>query len=214
MEKILYIDTSGKYSTILLFDRLGLLAQRGSTALNMHAQTLNVHIEEILYETNTAWVDLKAIAVMNGPGSYTGLRIGLSSAKGFCYAHDIPLLLFNRFELMQSNSGDATPNGYIILARENEYFFQTKNVPGKEMQPPKIVNLEEIVTMQKEKSLNLYADEESALPFFENIKLLQTDPKGIQKLVYAGFSENHFADLMHSEPFYLKNVHINKINKL
>ncbi|MBK7692297.1 MAG: tRNA (adenosine(37)-N6)-threonylcarbamoyltransferase complex dimerization subunit type 1 TsaB [Bacteroidetes bacterium] len=214
MGKILYIDTSGKYSSIILFDPLGVVAQRKSTALNMHAQTLNIHIEEILHETQTTWQDLEAIAVMNGPGSYTGLRIGLSSAKGFCYAHDIPLLLFNRFQLMQSNSATDTENGYIIFARENEFFFQVQHTQGQEIGLPTIVNSEEITRIQKENSLHLYADDELVIPLFDNVKLLQADPLCIKKLVYAGFAENNFANLMHSEPFYLKNVHINKINKL
>ena len=145
MKKILYIDTSVKYSSILLFDEVNVLSQRKSTELNMHAKTINLHIEEIFHETNATWAEIAAIAVMNGPGSYTGLRIGLSSAKGFCYAHDIPLLLLNRFQLMNAFHESNSPSGYLILARENEFSFQSFNAAGEEKDIPKILSSVEIL---------------------------------------------------------------------
>jgi len=65
-----------------------------------HAEKLHVFVDELLEENNLNYKDLNAVAVSQGPGSYTGLRIGVSSAKGFCYALGIPMIAIDTLEVL------------------------------------------------------------------------------------------------------------------
>ena len=88
-----------------------------------HAEKLHIFIEEALQEAGIAFKDLAAIAVSMGPGSYTGLRIGVSSAKGLCYALNIPLIAIDTMELLareiKVESGVILP---MIDARRMEVY--------------------------------------------------------------------------------------------
>jgi len=77
-----------------------------------HAEKLHVFIEDVLKEAKLAFSDLNAIAVSMGPGSYTGLRIGVSAAKGLCYALTIPLIAIDTLELLARK---ITINGGVII---------------------------------------------------------------------------------------------------
>jgi tRNA threonylcarbamoyladenosine biosynthesis protein TsaB len=77
-----------------------------------HAEKLHVFIEEICNESSIQLKDLHAIAVSKGPGSYTGLRIGVSAAKGFCYALDIPLISVGTLAVLASQA--------VSIAKEND----------------------------------------------------------------------------------------------
>ncbi|MBW4359588.1 tRNA (adenosine(37)-N6)-threonylcarbamoyltransferase complex dimerization subunit type 1 TsaB [Flavobacterium taihuense] len=103
MSYILNIETATKNCSVAL-------AKEGKTILckeiaeegYSHAERLHVFIEEIISEANIALKDLAAIAVSQGPGSYTGLRIGVSAAKGLCYALDVPLIAVDTLRTLAS----------------------------------------------------------------------------------------------------------------
>ncbi len=93
MPLILHIETTTRACSVGLSDDGEMLALRESLDRQYsHSSTLTVFMEEVLRETGKNPGDLQAVAVSKGPGSYTGLRIGVSAAKGFCYALDIPLI--------------------------------------------------------------------------------------------------------------------------
>ena len=77
-----------------------------------HAERLHVFIEEIIQEAKISFNNLSAIAVSQGPGSYTGLRIGVSAAKGLCYALDIPLISVDTLQVLALQVKNG--NGFII----------------------------------------------------------------------------------------------------
>ena len=77
-----------------------------------HAERLHVFIEEIIKEAGITFQDLSAIAVSQGPGSYTGLRIGVSAAKGLCYALEIPLIAVDTLQVLASQANVS--DGLII----------------------------------------------------------------------------------------------------
>lgn len=214
MDKFIYIDTSATFSLVALFDESSILSCKSTTLPNQHAQSLNSHIEILLSETNTIWGEIKAVAVMNGPGSYTGLRIGLASAKGFCYAHDIALILMNQFQLLHFYLPEKKNIALILQARENEYFVQAYNDQGNELENAGIKNLEEVLHFKQSNGLKLISTDEKLSQIFGDILIETVDHLSIQKMVVSLFRSKNFANLMHSEPYYLKNVHINKINKL
>ena len=90
--KILLIETATQICSVVLATDSKVLARRESDTPNAHSTCLSVFIEEVLKESQLHPRDLDAVCVSAGPGSYTGLRIGVSTAKGFCYALGIPLL--------------------------------------------------------------------------------------------------------------------------
>ena len=89
---ILLIETATQICSVVLAADGKVLARRESDTPNAHSTCLSVFIDEVLKESHLTPRDLNAVCVSAGPGSYTGLRIGVSTAKGFCYALGIPLL--------------------------------------------------------------------------------------------------------------------------
>ena len=124
MALILNIETATKNCSVALSKDGKTLAIREIAEQNFsHAEKLHVFIEELLLETNVALKEVKAIAVSQGPGSYTGLRIGVSAAKGLCYALSIPLIAVDTLEILarkiQISSGIILP---MIDARRLEVY--------------------------------------------------------------------------------------------
>ena len=101
MALLLSFDTATSHLAVVLSNNAVPIASRidASPALS-HAERLNVFIAEVLEETGRGMKDLSAVAVGTGPGSYTGLRIGLSAAKGLCFALGIPLIGMGTLEVL------------------------------------------------------------------------------------------------------------------
>ena len=137
MALILNIETATKNCSVALAKDGKTLAIREIATQNFsHAEKLHVFIEELLEETNLKLQDLSAIAASQGPGSYTGLRIGVSASKGLCYALSIPLIAVDTLELLarkiEIQSGIIVP---MIDARRMEVFcafFDSKYAKIKE----------------------------------------------------------------------------------
>ncbi|WP_017258623.1 tRNA (adenosine(37)-N6)-threonylcarbamoyltransferase complex dimerization subunit type 1 TsaB [Pedobacter arcticus] len=102
MSLILQIETATQTCSVALAQNGELLNVIEKTDRNIHASNITLFIEEVLKQSNKSFKDLDAIAVSMGPGSYTGLRIGVSTAKGLCYALDIPLIAINTLQAMTS----------------------------------------------------------------------------------------------------------------
>src|ERR1019366_2430074 len=100
MHYLLHIDTSTDTGAVAIGGDGNLLAYRANTETRNHATTINNMINDVLAEVKISLEDLSCIVVCAGPGSYTGLRIGLATAKGLCYALDKPLMLDNRLTLL------------------------------------------------------------------------------------------------------------------
>jgi len=100
MALILNIETSTRVCSVGIAKDGKILSFRESDDDKSHARLLNLFIQELLEEQNIEFNDFDAIAVSKGPGSYTGLRIGVSTAKGFCYAKDLPLIAINTLQSM------------------------------------------------------------------------------------------------------------------
>ncbi|HRD52695.1 MAG TPA: tRNA (adenosine(37)-N6)-threonylcarbamoyltransferase complex dimerization subunit type 1 TsaB [Flavobacteriales bacterium] len=126
MPLILCIETATKLCSVALGRDGVLLAERGlESERHIHAEKVNVFIEEVLREGGIAMRDLNAVAVGIGPGSYTGLRIGLSAAKGLCYALRIPIIGIGTLETLVNSSGiDRGTLFPMIDARRMEVFTQ------------------------------------------------------------------------------------------
>lgn len=89
---IICLETATNICSVALCDSAGVVSLRESNDQKSHASLLTIFIDEVLKENNLSAHDLDAVAVSKGPGSYTGLRIGVSVAKGIAYAASIPLI--------------------------------------------------------------------------------------------------------------------------
>lgn len=97
---ILAIETATQICSVALFKNQNLLGLLESNEQNAHSRILHSLIDQLFKENNADISNLKAVAVSKGPGSYTGLRIGVSAAKGLCYARNIPLIAINTLQSM------------------------------------------------------------------------------------------------------------------
>lgn len=100
MAKILYIDTANQFCSVALSNNEKLIGLRETNEKNAHARVITIFIDEVLKENSLTPADIDAIAVSMGPGSYTGLRIGISAAKGLCYALNKPMIAISTLQLM------------------------------------------------------------------------------------------------------------------
>ena len=138
MAYILNLETSTRNCSVsVAFNGETLLCKEVSALGYSHAEKLHVFVEEVMQEVNLQFSDLNAIAVSQGPGSYTGLRIGVSAAKGLCYALNIPLIALDTLQVMASkvkvNEGLIVP---MIDARRMEVYsavFSTQNEKVREV---------------------------------------------------------------------------------
>ena len=137
---IICLETATNICSVALCDSAGLISLRESSELKSHASILTVFIEEILLENGIKARDLDAIAVSKGPGSYTGLRIGVSVAKGIAYAASIPLIGINTTLSMfwgivrnRKNIEDADRNSLycpMLDARRMEVYYAIYDANG------------------------------------------------------------------------------------
>ena len=214
MNYILNIETATKNCSVSL-------AKDGETVLckeiaeqgYSHAEKLHVFIEEILKETSITVQDLKAIAVSKGPGSYTGLRIGVSTAKGLCYALDIPLISVDTLQVLAKKV--SIENGLIIPmidARRMEVYsavFDANHTKKMKVQA-------EVLTQES------YADMNEAVYFIGDCQekcktvlikdnfhflpeIIFPSANEMSALSYEKFIQNDFEDVAYFEPFYLKD---------
>lgn len=219
MTYILNIETATKNCSVSL-------AQNGETILYReiaelgysHAEKLHVFIEEILKETAVGIKDLNAIAVSKGPGSYTGLRIGVSTAKGLCYALGIPLISIDTLQVLAKKV--EVENGLIIPmidARRMEVYsavFDNAHSKIMEVQAEILTGgsyaqMTEAVYFvgdcQEKCKTVLTKDNFHFLP-----EIVFPSAKEMSMLSYEKFIKNEFEDVAYFEPFYLKDFLMNK----
>nr|WP_199081453.1 tRNA (adenosine(37)-N6)-threonylcarbamoyltransferase complex dimerization subunit type 1 TsaB [Pedobacter sp. ASV19] len=109
MAKILQIETATQTCSVALSVDGETIALKEETAQNIHAGSLTLFIEEVMKQASVEYSELDAIAVSKGPGSYTGLRIGVSTAKGLCFALDKPLIALDTLKVMANGFTEANP---------------------------------------------------------------------------------------------------------
>lgn len=131
---LLLIETATPVCSVALAHEGKILAELHSAEPNAHSSKLSVFVKHLLDECQVLPSQLQAVCVSSGPGSYTGLRIGVSSAKGFCYALGIPLLAVPTLQGMAAQYYAANPqyNGLVcpmIDARRMECYtaFYSRN---------------------------------------------------------------------------------------
>jgi len=141
---ILSIETSASYCSVALSTENRLLSLRESDAANDHASKLMYHIDTCLKDAGVAMRDLKAVAISQGPGSFTGLRVGASTAKGLCYALDIPLIAISTLAALADQAllrTEALLCIPMIWARKKEVYTAIYDRQAKMIFQEQVVDL-------------------------------------------------------------------------
>ena len=214
MSYILNIETATKNCSVALArDGKTVLCKEIAEQGYSHAERLHVFMEEIINEANISFSDLEAIAVSKGPGSYTGLRIGVSSAKGLCYALEIPLLAIDTLTILAN--GIQVDNGIIIPmidARRMEVYsavFNSEHQKIREVQAEIITedsfasypDTIHFVGDSNEKVKNIL--NKSNCVFHDSVLFPSANEMSL--LSYSKFQNKDFEDVAYFEPYYLKD---------
>ncbi|MEL7587308.1 MAG: tRNA (adenosine(37)-N6)-threonylcarbamoyltransferase complex dimerization subunit type 1 TsaB [Prolixibacteraceae bacterium] len=221
---ILNLESSTEVCSVAL-TKNGVLYDLMENAEGMnHARLMGAYVQEIINRNKLNFDMLSAVAVSMGPGSYTGLRIGVSLAKGICYANAIPLIAVSPLQAMSSfiienksrwnlpDSGEAAfcP---MIDARRMEVYMALYDINNQELEgvSTKIVNensFQELLEQQTvvffgngSDKLNKLITHKNAV-FVPNIK---TSAQFMCSLANRAFENKQFVDLAYFEPFYLKD---------
>ena len=214
MALILNIETATKNCSVALSKDGKTLAIREIAEQNFsHAEKLHVFIEELLLETNVALKEVKAIAVSQGPGSYTGLRIGVSAAKGLCYVLSIPLIAVDTLEILarkiQISSGIILP---MIDARRLEVYCAFFDSNYAKIRETKAEIIDENSFQEETEIIHLIGD--GAIKFkeiltdkkFKYYPEIQFPSASEMSLIsFQKFQNNQLEDVAYFEPFYLKD---------
>ena len=221
MGLILNIETSTKSCSISIYNNGDFLACKEETKEEfIHSKKLILFIVDIIKDANININDLDAVAISKGPGSYTGLRIGTSTAKGLCYAMDIPLISVSTLKAMAY--GIAKKYNYnlfcpMIDARRMEVYSA---IYDKDNNTIRKINADIVNENTYNKFLNekivFFGDgankcktiikSKNAI-FLDNV--LPTS-KDIGELSYAKFLKKDFEDVAYFEPYYLKPFMLGK----
>ena len=219
MALILNIETATKNCSVSLSNEGKTMVCKEIAEQNFsHAEKLHLFIAEVLAENNLVFSDLSAVAVSQGPGSYTGLRIGVSSAKGFCYALNIPLIAVDTLQLLakqiQIEKGIILP---MIDARRMEVFTafydknfnQIRNVQAEIIDENSYAEIDEILHLVgdgTEKFKTTLTNDK----FIFHSNVIYPSAKEMSALSYEKFQNHDFVDVAYFEPFYLKDFLIIK----
>ena len=212
---ILSIETSTEVCSVALHNQSRLVADRESIAAYSHAERLAPIIDEILTDNHIKREELTAIAVSAGPGSYTGLRIGTSTAKGLCYALNIPLITINTLESMLVGIEQDNENHLLcpmLDARRMEVYCLLADRNGQITEPTqaKIIDETSFMDYLGSKKISFFgngANKCQSVITAENatfIDGIKPSAINIGKLAFNKYQANDFADLVNFEPDYLK----------
>ena len=214
MSFILNIETATKNCSVALAkDGKTILCKEIAEEGYSHAERLHVFIEEVIKEAGIDFQDISAIAVSQGPGSYTGLRIGVSAAKGLCYALGIPLIAIDTLQVLASQA--KVSNGLIIPMLDarrmevysaifNPNFENIRAVQAEIITENSFENLQETLYFVgdcAEKCKSVLSKENHV--FLEQIKY--PSAKEMSFLSFEKYKKNDFVDVAYFEPYYLKD---------
>ncbi len=219
MPNILLIETATSICSVGVINQHQKLAIREDKSMEYsHSSQLTSFIESAIKEVNLNFSNLDAVAVSMGPGSYTGLRIGVSVAKGLCYGLDIPLIAINSLY------------GLALVARENiftQYDYYIPMIDARRMEVynavydnhlniiretmAEIIDANSFSSFLQNGTMCIFGDgagkcKETLLhPRISISENIYPSVRGLIKPALKKFSEKDFVDVAYFEPFYLKN---------
>lgn len=214
MAHILNIETSTKNCSVSIAqDGNTLLCKEIAESGYSHAEKLHVFIEELLLELQLNYKDLNAIAVSQGPGSYTGLRIGISAAKGLCYALNIPMIAVDTLEVLarqlQVSEGFIIP---MIDARRMEVYSAVFDAQYQKVRATLAEIIDESSFMDFEGNVYFVGDSSekgktvlTQSRFIFKNEIIYPSANEMSRLSYEKHKKNDTVDVAYFEPYYLKD---------
>lgn len=215
---ILHIDTATEFASICFTKGETILAMRSCQDQKKHGAFVQPAIQELMQETGLTLSQLDAISVSEGPGSYTGLRVAMASAKGLCYALDTPLITINTLKIIAQaaleQESQTYPNAIycpLIDARRMEVFMALYTPALEPILAPEARILDQdsfkdllanqVVIFTGSGAAKLQAILNHPNAVFSNV---QHNAKQLAILANRAFADHLFANLAYCEPFYLK----------
>lgn len=217
---ILSIDTSTKNCSVAIHQEDKLLAISELFSEKSSSGMLTTLIQNVVKYANLQFKDLDAIAVAKGPGSYTGLRIGVSTAKGLCYTLDKPLIAVNSLEAMAYQLKDFIDAEWLLCpmidARRMEVYcaiYRARSLYEIEATQAKIIDEDSFDKLLQKNSIVFFGDGaekcRKILQNSDNAFFLDTEihpsARTIGYLAYEAFKQKQFENIADFEPFYLKD---------
>jgi tRNA threonylcarbamoyladenosine biosynthesis protein TsaB len=227
---VICLETATSICSVALCDNTGVKYLRESTDLRSHASLLTVFIDEILKEAGMKPKDLDAVAVSRGPGSYTGLRIGVSVAKGIAYGASKPLIAVDTTlsmfrTVMESKELPASWKDALfcpmIDARRQEVYYSIYDSKGDIIKPvdAQVIDGETFSGFPESKAIILFGDgaakckpliRRGNLFFPEDFRI---SAAGMHLPAMKALNDRKFEDVAYFEPFYLKDFIATKPGK-
>ena len=219
---ILCLETATPVCSVALNDGCCTIALRETEGQNAHSEKITNFIREVMETANINYRQLDALAVSQGPGSYTGLRIGVSTAKGICYAADLPLMAIDTLEAMaygmKEKLGSQIAENDLLIpmidARRMEVYAAVfdANLNKIEDTAALVIDENSFADLRKDHHLWLFGDGAPKLSkLFENqtnisvIDGFKPSAAYMRPLAERALREQHFVDVAYFEPFYLKD---------
>lgn len=214
---LLSIETATKVCSVSIHQEGKLIALSELHQEKSHSGQLTVLIDEILKNTSVDKNDLNGIIISKGPGSYTGLRIGTSTAKGLCFALGIPLISVNTLKAMAYEMTSVLEEDYYLCpmldARRMEVYCLVTDHKSHVLQDTKaeVINERSFLDYLEEKKMLFFGNgsikckqviRHKNAVFINNI---YPSAKNIGYLGYKKFTEGAFEDMAYFEPYYLKD---------
>jgi tRNA threonylcarbamoyladenosine biosynthesis protein TsaB len=226
MALILNIETATKVCSVALYQDDNLLGLQELFIDKSHSEYLAVIINDLMNYTGRKFEGLAAVAISKGPGSYTGLRIGTSTAKGLCYALDIPLISINTLKAMAVNLAGLYEDTYLcpmIDARRMEAYFMILDREHKEIlsAQAKIIDENVFSNLLKDNKIVFFGNgSDKCKPILSKhsnaifVESIHPTAKSVGILAFEKFKTKEFEDVAYFEPYYLKDFIATKAKKL
>lgn len=218
MTYILHIESTSTVCSVAISNGSELIAIKELNNGYSHAENIHVFIQALLKEQGISAQQLKAIAVSSGPGSYTGLRIGFSAAKGLAYVLNIPLISIDTLKALCVFVKKQVQEQAVLIpmidARRMEVYCAGYDTTLNSVFAPKavILNNESIQEFPSHKLLCFFGDGMpkaktllQQLPQVHFIDNILPSAEALIPIAYQKFQAKEFEDIAYSEPFYLKN---------
>jgi len=219
---ILCLETATPVCSVALNSACCTLAKRETEGQNAHSEKITNFIREVMEEAGIGYSQLDAVAVSQGPGSYTGLRIGVSTAKGICYAADLPLMAIDTLEAMaygmkEKLGSQLEPNDLLIPmidARRMEVYASVFDANLQKINETAALVIDEhsFDDFLEGHRLWLFGDGAPKLgKLFEghpNVNIIdgfKPSAAYMRLLAEQALQKQQFVDVAYFEPFYLKD---------
>ena len=219
MSLILNIETSSKNCSVCLSSNGKLITSFDSKDISYrHSELLTSSIQNILNENNLTVKDLSAVSVGIGPGSFTGLRIGFSVAKGLCYPHNIDLIGISSLKIIANSVIKENKNIISLIKDKGDHFYISKysNDLRQIVEPKiKLIDRDYISNILDKESVIVVNTDESN-EFISNlvneeIKVFKRTISSTDMITLSHISldEKKFENIAYIEPMYVKKPYVN-----